>query len=146
MRQRPASIGLRRRGSGQALGDASQLLAREYGRNVDETDLCHRAALPGGCTRRCALSTPSAELDGDSGSECVSCIDLPKDPGGWVRAGLLFGYPPASTAAIVGMGLGLDGFAEIDVDPDELPFKLHEPRWMLPVFTGSSAQANTLAR
>jgi hypothetical protein len=70
---------------------------------------------------------------------------LPEDPGGWARAGLLYGYPPVSTAAIVGMGLGLDGFAEIDVDPEELPFKRHEPGWMAPAFTGTSEQASALA-
>ena len=67
--------------------------------------------------------------------------ELPNDPGGWARAGLLYGYPPVSTAAIVGMGLRLDGFADIKVDPEELPFKPHEPGWMLPAFTGTSEQA-----
>jgi hypothetical protein len=71
--------------------------------------------------------------------------ELPNDPGGWARAGLLYGYPPVSTAAIVGMGLSLDGFAEIKVDPEELPFKLHEPGWMAPAFTGTSEQASALA-
>lgn len=80
-----------------------------------------------------------------AGEADVAPEALSNDPGGWARAGLLFGYPPASTAAIVGMGLGLDGFAEIDVDPDELPFKLHEPGWMLPAFTGTSEQADKLA-
>jgi hypothetical protein len=50
-----------------------------------------------------------------------------------------------STAAIVGMGLRLDGFAEIDVDPEELPFKRHEPGWMAPAFTGTSEQASAFA-
>ncbi len=75
----------------------------------------------------------------------VSTDALPNDPGGWARAGLLFGYPPVSTAAIVGMGLRLDGFAEFDVDLEELPFKLHEPGWMAPAFTGTSEQASALA-
>jgi hypothetical protein len=69
---------------------------------------------------------------------------LPEDPGGWARAGLLYGYPPVSTAAIVGMGLHLDGFAEIKVDPQELPFEMHEPGWMTSVFTGTSEQAAAL--
>ncbi len=80
-----------------------------------------------------------------AGDVDVSTDALPNDPGGWARAGLLFGYPPVSTAAIVGTGLGLDGFAELDVDPEELPFKLHEPGWMAPAFTGTSEQASALA-
>jgi hypothetical protein len=91
---------------------------------------------------RRVAALPFAAFAGDAD---IAPEALPNDPGGWARAGLLFGYPPASTAAVVGMGLGLDGFAEIDVDPDELPFKLHEPGWMLPVFTGSSEQASNLA-
>jgi hypothetical protein len=35
-------------------------------------------------------------------------------------------------------------FAEIYVDPEELPFKLHEPGWMTPVFTGTNEQAAAL--
>ena len=80
-----------------------------------------------------------------AGDVDVSTDALPNDPGGWARAGLLFGYPPVSTAAIVGTGLGLDGFAELDVDPEELPFKLHVPGWMAPAFTGTSEQASALA-
>ncbi len=80
-----------------------------------------------------------------AGDEDVWTDALPKDPGGWARAGLLYGYPPVSTAAIVGMGLRLEGFARIDVDPEELPFKRHEPGWMAPAFTGTSEQANALA-
>ena len=80
-----------------------------------------------------------------AGDEDVMTDGLPEDPGGRARAGLLYGYPPVSTAAIVGMGLQLDGFAEIDVDPEELPFKLHAPGWMAPAFTGTSEQASALA-
>jgi hypothetical protein len=80
-----------------------------------------------------------------AGDEDVITEALPNDPGGWARAGLLYGYPPASTAAIVGMGLRLDGFAEIDVHTEEPPYELHEPGWMAPAFTGTSEQASALA-
>src|ERR1039458_3141411 len=40
---------------------------------------------------------------------------LPEDPGGWARAGLLYGCPPVSIAAIVGMGLRLPGGPELHV-------------------------------
>jgi hypothetical protein len=91
---------------------------------------------------RCVAALPFTAFAGD---EDVWTDGLPEDPGGWARAGLLYGYPPVSTAAIVGMGLRLDGFAEIDVDPEELPFKRHEPGWMQPAFTGTSEQASALA-
>jgi hypothetical protein len=80
-----------------------------------------------------------------AGDEDVMTEALPKDPGGWARTRLLYGYPPASTAAIIGMGLRLEGFAEIDVHPEEPSYELHEPGWMQPAFTGTSEQASTLA-
>jgi hypothetical protein len=118
-----------------------------------EALICDWCAYLAGCDEQGVLARVCEELGrvaalpftAFAGDEDVMTDGLPEDPGGWARAGLLYGYPPVSTAAIVGTGLGLDGFAEIDVDPEELPFKLHEPGWMAPAFTGTSEQASALA-
>jgi hypothetical protein len=118
-----------------------------------EALICDWCAYLAGCDEQGVLDRVCEELrrgaalpfTAFAGDEDVMTDGLPGDPGGWARAGLLYGYPPVSTAAIVGMGLQLDGFAEIDVDPEELPFKRHEPGWMAPAFTGTSEQASALA-
>lgn len=40
------------------------------------------------------------------------------DVGGLARAGLLYGYPPESTAAMIGEGLGIPGCAHAIVNPE----------------------------
>ena len=118
-----------------------------------EALICDWCAYLAGCDEPAVIARVCEELrhvakqpfTAFAGDEDVMTQGLPKDPGGWARAGLLYGYPPASTAAIIGMGLRLEGFAEIDVYPEEPFYELHEPGWMQPVFTGTSEQASVLA-
>jgi hypothetical protein len=74
------------------------------------------------------------------------------DVGGFARAGLLYGYPPESTAAIIGEGLGISGCAHalIDSDPEFAEFLgCGDPpgtarRWTEPPFLGSYEESLAL--
>jgi hypothetical protein len=142
----------RRRGA--APGTLIIAMTRTVGERLDvEALICDWSAYLTGCDDPGVLARVCEELrrvaalpfTAFADDEDVWTDGLPNDPGGWARAGLLYGYPLVSTAAIVGMGLQLDGFAEIKVDPEELPFTMHEPGWMMPAFTGTSGQAGALA-
>jgi hypothetical protein len=80
-----------------------------------EALICDWCAYLAGCDDQGVLARVCEELHCVAAPPFTACAcdedvttdALRKDPGGWARAGLLYGYPPVSTAALVGMGLGL---------------------------------------
>lgn len=74
------------------------------------------------------------------------------DVGGLARAGLLYGYPPESTAAMIGEGLGIPGCGHAIVNPEpafaELVYDGVAPgrpeQWTEPPFLGSYEESLAL--